>query len=257
MLTKPSGLCACVAVLLVLTVAVAADDKVRVPPADELMVIDPNVDSRNLPTPVFLPDGRGNQRIEIPPVVIVHRYYYSGDRSFQGPMLPGGPTVFVVHHPRTGEQVSVQGMLMPGSPRIRYTKTCVVYEYADRKISLDFGICGDAEPRLVIQQHDPITNHIQSGVREVRQTTSEFVTASGLTETASGVRKRGKETLVGVGQQLNTAGNAVFGRAARLWDSTIAGGLTKPSAQFQPKGLLNEVAPPKGLDLEGTVPTNR
>ncbi|MFN9822898.1 MAG: hypothetical protein ACK58J_01975, partial [Planctomyces sp.] len=86
MLTKPSGLCACVAVLMMLTVAVAADDKVRVPPADELMVIDPNVDSRNLPTPVFLPDGRGNQRIEIPPVVIVHRYYYSGDRSFQGPM---------------------------------------------------------------------------------------------------------------------------------------------------------------------------
>jgi hypothetical protein len=257
MFSKLARLCGYMAFLLMVVVRVAADDQVRVPPADELVVIDPNVDSRNLPVPIFVPNGEGNKGIEIPPVVIVHRYYYTGDRDFQGPMLPGGPTVFVVHHPRTGEQVSVQGMLMPGSPRIRYTKTCVVYEYTDRRISLDFGVCGDAEPRLVIQQDDPVTDRIQSGVREVRQTTSEFVTASGLTEAAAGLRKRSREAFVGVGQQLNTAGNAVFGRAGRLWDSTVAGGLTKPSARFQPKSLLNEAPPTKGLDLEGTVPTNR
>src|SRR5262245_125102 len=81
-----------------------------VPPDLEIEVLDPNVDPRGNPTvvtrPAAIPTGMGASGrviVDIPPTVLVHRYYYTGDRSFQYKMLPGGPCIVVASHPKTGE----------------------------------------------------------------------------------------------------------------------------------------------------------
>ena len=249
------------AVLSLLPVFVSAeayaDHKVIVSPSDELIVIDPNQDSRNRPTPSFVPDAQGNNRIEIPPTVIVHRYYYSGDREFQGPMLPGGPTVLVANHPSTGEQVSVQAQLMPGAPRIRYCKSCIIYNYADRCLKLDFGICGICEPHIVYQRHDPVTLCVKQKAIEIRETTHEFVVATGLPQAANEIQKRGQGVILATGQRINTTGTAVFGRALNLFDSTPTGDLAKPSTRQNARNFLNTERAGITQELDDTVGTNR
>lgn len=233
------------------------DPKVKVPPGDELLIIDPNQDPRNRPTPNFVKDEHGNQRIEIPPTIIVHRYYYSGDRDFQGPMLPGGPTVLVANHPRTGEQVSVQAMLLPGAPRIRYCKTCIIYNYADRCITLDFGLCGDSLPDVVYQRDGEITLAAKQHLADASKTATSFVTTSGLPNAVSEVRKRGQGAIQATGERINSTGSAVFGRALRLLDSTPQGNLLKPSARAGAGDFIDSEKAGITKELRDTVGTNR
>src|SRR5258707_834397 len=68
---------------------------VAVPPGLEIEVLDPNVDPRGNPAVVTRPGPMGAILVDIPPTVLVHRYYYTGDRSFQARLLPGGPCVVV------------------------------------------------------------------------------------------------------------------------------------------------------------------
>lgn len=105
-----------------------------VSPSLEIEVINPGVDSMNNPA-IEIKDGI----VDIPPVLLVHRYYYSGDRSFQGPLLPGGPSILVVNHPKTGERVYVPAQMMPGAPRVTYTKKGITYDYGKNAIMLHFG----------------------------------------------------------------------------------------------------------------------
>lgn len=124
-----------------------------VPPADEILVISPTVDPEGKPRPIFQSDSTtGMQRVEIPPTVIVHRYYYTGDRDFQGPMLPGGPSVIVASHPVTGEQLMIQAQLLPGAPRVHYTHRSIQYDYGKTKIILDFGFFKKSSPHVVVKQ---------------------------------------------------------------------------------------------------------
>lgn len=109
-----------------------------VPPTMEIEILDPGVSSNGVPAVVINDD----QTIDIPPVVMVHRYYYSGDRSFQGPMLPGGPSILVLNHPKNGERIYVQAQMMPGAPRVTYTKKGITYQYAKHAIMLEFGLKG-------------------------------------------------------------------------------------------------------------------
>lgn len=236
---------------------VLADHNVKVSPSDELLVIDPNQDSQNRPTPSFVPDANGNNRIEIPPTVIIHRYYYSGDREFQGPMLPGGPTVLVVNHPTTGEQVSLQAQLMPGAPRIRYCKKCIVYNYADRCITLDFGLTGLCEPHMVYQRHDQLTLGVRQKAGEIRDTTHSFVAATGIPQAGAEIHKRGQNVILATGQRINTTGTAVFGRALNLFDSTPAGDLGKPSTRQNAQSFFNTERKGITQELNDTVGTNR
>lgn len=106
-----------------------------VPPTLELEVLDPGVDPNGNPRVVVNDDGT----VDIPPTVIVHRYYYSGDRSFQGPMLPGGPSILVMNHPKTGQKTYVSAQMMPGAPRVTYTKNRIVFQYPKHATIVEFG----------------------------------------------------------------------------------------------------------------------
>src|SRR5215210_1802429 len=87
------------------TWAAAAKFPAAVPPTLEIEVLDPNVDPVGNPAvvPTIGPDGLTH--ITIPRTVLVHRYYFNGERTFQGPLLRGGPCVVVINHPKTGEQL--------------------------------------------------------------------------------------------------------------------------------------------------------
>lgn len=115
-----------------------------VPPTQEIQVIDPRVDSVGNPTVVVAadPEDPSQQLIDIPPTLIVHRFYYSGDRSFQGPMFPGGPSILVMNHPRTGERTYVSAQMLPGAPKVTYRPHSIDYDYGKSGITVHFGLFG-------------------------------------------------------------------------------------------------------------------
>ncbi len=126
--------------MAMVTLALGGDHHkaVPVPPALEIEVLDPAADPVGNPAVETRlgPDGR--MTIEIPKLVLVHRYYYTGDRSFQFRLIPGGPVVLVVDHPRTGERLYVETTLPPGAPRVNYTSESIQYDYGNQSVTLLF-----------------------------------------------------------------------------------------------------------------------
>jgi hypothetical protein len=115
----------------------------RVSPVMEIEILDPNKDARGNPAITLKNDEYGRPQVEIPPCIIVHRYYYTGDRSFRGPDLPGGPTIVVVQNPRDGQQVYLPVQMLPGSPIVEYSERSIVYDFGNRSVILTFPKCGD------------------------------------------------------------------------------------------------------------------
>lgn len=111
----------------------------NVPPVLEIAVLDPGVDPRGNPAVRVRPGPDGQMVVDIPPVILVHRYYYSGDRTFQGPLLPGGPSILVLNHPRTGERLYIPATMMPGAPRVTYTGHGITYDYGRHALCVHFG----------------------------------------------------------------------------------------------------------------------
>lgn len=142
------------------TLPLAAGDKPAspvVPPGDEIEILDPQVDPEGKPRSIAIPGVNGQSLLTTAPTVLVHRFYYTGDRDFQGPFLQGGPVMVVACHPATGEQTYIEVQLPPGAPRVFYTKSTIAYQYRDERVVLKFGtsrLFGQlAKPAIVIRQH--------------------------------------------------------------------------------------------------------
>jgi hypothetical protein len=145
-----------------------------VPPSLEIEVLDPGVDPLGNPAVVLNRAENGGLKVDIPPVVLVHRYYYTGDRSFQGPMLPGGPSLIVVNHPKTGERCYVPVQMMPGAPRVTYTAHCIEYDYGAWGTTLSFGLFG--HPKVSYRTGTPWKKKVANAVHaEAWKTKSEKV----------------------------------------------------------------------------------
>lgn len=112
-----------------------------VPGLNELVVLDPGAHERGLPAVRLQPSCNGNHLVvDIPPTLHVHRYYYSGDKEFQGPIIQGGPTVVVANHPKTGQRMYINVTLPSGTPRIAHHKCGITYVYPDRRVTLKFSL---------------------------------------------------------------------------------------------------------------------
>jgi hypothetical protein len=109
----------------------------RVPGLNELVIYDPGLHERGLPAITFEPSADG-LKVDIPPIVHVHRYYYSGNREYQGPLIDGGPTIVVANHPKTGERMYIDVMLPAGAPVIEYDASTITYAFPDRRVILHF-----------------------------------------------------------------------------------------------------------------------
>lgn len=143
--TTCTSLIVCLAISLSHTAVARAGERLAapVPPTLEIEILDPGVDPLGNPAVVVRPGLDGQcMAIDIPPVVLVHRYYYTGDRSFQAQMLPGGPSLVVVNHPKTGERCYIPVQMLPGAPRVTYTSSCIEYDYGENGITVHFGLFG-------------------------------------------------------------------------------------------------------------------
>lgn len=115
---------------------------VPVPPSQEIEVLDPAQGATNVP-PVVLTGGEGGtQQVDVPPAILVHRYFPTGDRTFQAQFLPGGPCIVSVNHPRTLERTYTMVTLPPGAPRVTYTGKSIIYDYGPQSVTLSFGPLG-------------------------------------------------------------------------------------------------------------------
>jgi hypothetical protein len=172
------------------TVAALRDcpQTVPVPPTLEIEVLDPGVDPRGnpavltRPTTVCTPTGpEGRLAVDIPPTVLVHRYYYTGNRTFQGPMIPGGPTIVVANHPRTMERLYVPVQMLPGAPRVTYTEHAIEYDYGSQAITITF--CWlTHRPKVDYRQGVPFTKRMEDALSHTAEATRALVNRTDIPE---------------------------------------------------------------------------
>lgn len=144
-----------------------------VPPHLEIEILDPNVDPRGNPA-VKLQSRIACTRtgpeerfvVDIPEVVLVHRYYYTGDRTFQGPFLPGGPSIVVLNHPKTAERLYIPVQMLPGAPRVTYRSHSIEYDYGTQRVCIVFGLLG--KPTVSHQHGVPFTTRLRQTTDHAR-----------------------------------------------------------------------------------------
>lgn len=175
-----------------------------VPATQEIEILDPGVDPVGNPAVLVGPDGPGGRQVDIPPAVLVHRFYYTGNRSFQGPMLPGGPSIVVVMHPVTHERMYVDVNLLPGAPIVHYTPNHIEYDYGNRGITLIFQRRGQVD--VSYRHMTPAGRIVGNGF-------------AGVARGGVGVLRR-----TGVGDVARGAAGAVAGTAGAAMDGVREGG---------------------------------
>jgi hypothetical protein len=109
----------------------------------------------------------------------VHKYYYSGDRSFQGPLLPGGPSVVVVNHPKTGERLYIPVQMMAGSPRVTYTGHHIEYDFGQNGITIEF-CCLIGKAKVDYRNGVPVTRQIGAAAAQVGQCCKSLYDRTGI-----------------------------------------------------------------------------
>jgi hypothetical protein len=153
-----------------------------VPPTMEIEVLDPNVDPRGNPTVLTRtltgirgPMAEGRVIVDIPPTVLVHRYYYTGDRSFQARLLPGGPCIIVASHPKTGERQYIPVQLPPGAPRVTYRADRIQYDYGVQAVTVNFCYLFCNHAKVVYRQGVPLTRTIEKVAVDARDATRRLI----------------------------------------------------------------------------------
>jgi hypothetical protein len=231
---------------------------VPVPPALEIEVLDPNADPLGNPAVRTIKDAAGRTVIDIPPVVLVHRYYYTGDRSFQGPMLPGGPSIIVVHHPRSGERLYVQTQMLPGAPRLVYSQSSIEYDYGPQAIILKFGHHGN--PSIVYRQGTPVLEHFRQAREARRQRVDKWVQRTGIPQAFDKVREGTSNAVGASADGVKAVGKAVVSPIVQVVQATPLGTIftSDPArqAQREQEAIANQ-AQSQADKLSADIPTVR
>lgn len=239
---------------------------VPVPPNLEIEVLDPNVDPRGNPTVLTYPVGAltptgpaERLMVDIPPTVLVHRYYYTGDRSFQGPMLPGGPSVVVLNHPKTGERLYVPVQMLPGAPRVTYTSNAIEYDYGTQAITISFCWLSH-KPKVDYRQGMPAYKKIEHVVVRTGEATRELVNRTGLPEVKDTLVNGTKNVVVTTADRVNTVGKQLLAPPTAMLRMTPLGNLFTSSEEDQAIQARNEAvqrASAAALRAQASIPTNR
>lgn len=228
------------AVLSVVVCAAARSGFAQEPPAaglHDLVIYAPGTHERDLPAIRFQPNPEtGKQTVEIPPTVHVHRYYYSGDKEIQGPIIQGGPTMVVARHPKTSEQLYIDVMLPAGTPRIAYTKHSITYVYPDRRVAIHFSSRPGRCDRVIVKHHSG--QGVARTASEVAQQAKEH-TAQRLSESQL-VRVLG-DTASGAGRVVAGVGGTTG--AFATWVADLGGQVLNLVPGMAPLEGLGEEAP--------------
>jgi hypothetical protein len=197
----------------------------NVPPTLEIAVMDPNVDPLGRPAIKTKPSGApGTLQIDVPETVLVHRYYYTGDRSFQAQFLPGGPCIVVVNHPKTAERLYIPVQMLPGAPRVIYTSHAIEYDFGSQGVSIRF--CAlTGRPKVEYRNCMTIARRLENCHTKVSSACKEFSDRAGITEAKQQVCTASKNVCKDTGDALGTVGKVV------MFPITLAGKIL-PGAQM-------------------------
>lgn len=207
-----------------------------VPPTLEIEILDPNADPLGNPA-VELTQPRcgepGWLGVDIPPVVIVHRYYYTGDRTFQGPMMPGGPSIVVVTHPKTGERCYIEVQMLPGAPKVHYKGRSIEYDYGPNGITISFGFFGT--PKVTYRNRVPWRRQANDAVSGVRSGTSRLIEESRLPQVTRAATEGTRNLVANTRNTVEDVGERLLAPAVGLVNATPLGSLfcSSPEEQAQ------------------------
>ncbi len=235
------------------------------PGLNELVILDPGQHERNLPAVILEEFGclEGLLRVDIPPMVHVHRYYYSGSKEFQGPIVQGGPTVVVANHPKTGEQMYVNVTLPSGAPRIAHTAHGITYVYPNQRVAIHFQNFPFDSSKAVVKYHSGqgVGRTLAQTHHHVVDATKTHFQQSIVTQSLKGTAQGGGEILVGASQVVARTGSRILDGGGALV-SALPGVPALRSASEQ-RAEARRAAEIRAADLRNRrnetqfVPTNR
>ncbi|MBI1913278.1 MAG: hypothetical protein HYS12_00745 [Planctomycetes bacterium] len=237
-----------------------------VPPALEIEILDPNVDPRGNPAVLTRPTAvvtntgpEGRLLIDIPPTVLVHRYYYTGDRTFQAQFLPGGPSVVVVSHPRSGERVYVPVTMLPGAPRVTYTAKSIEYDYGTQSITISFPLLC-CKPKVTYRQGRSVTEKVENVAVCARDATRRLLSRTGIPQATDALAAGTKNVFVTTVDRVNAVGEFVLAPPIVLLRSTPLGSLftsSEEDREAQERDARVRRAEAQALRQGSTIRTNR
>jgi hypothetical protein len=204
-----------------------------VPPTLEIEVLDPNADPQGNPAVELQPRDDGRMGVEIPRTILVHKYYYTGDRTFQAQLLHGGPCIVVVNHPKTGERCYIDVQMLPGAPKVTYTPHKIEYDFGAHGICIDFGLFGF--PKVVYRNGVPVSRRVGNVVQCVYTGTSELVTRTGLPEGIHDVAQGTKVVVNHAADAVHNVGTAVIKPVKQIVSMTPIGSIfsTDPAKEAE------------------------
>lgn len=233
---------------------------VPVAPVDEITVIDPRTSPDGKPHPIVT-GGPGHQQVDIPPTVIVHNYYYTGDRDFRGPSFMGGPAIIVVTHPHTAEQMYLDVNMLAGSPRVIYRRNYIEYDFGHQKIQLRF-----THPLHVFHRHEPSVKYSRGNPRRLKPTTvpvkrvGAWIERTGVPHAVSHVAHGAASVAHATADGIHTAGRIVSTPLIRIGQATPLGALidrTPEELEQSARDRAVQRAADERLRQEASIPTLR
>ena len=172
---------------------------------DQLVVIKPGTHERGLPAVRFEPaESDGKMLVDIPPTLHVHRFYYDGDREYQGPVVLGGPTTVVANHPKTGERIYVDVTLPQGTPIISYCSKAITYVYPDRRVQIRFGNWHPNKVKIDYVSGKGVARTTRNVVGHISSHTAEGLKKSAAMQSLADATCGTKEAMVGFASAVDT-----------------------------------------------------
>lgn len=212
------ALWASLAIAVALTIAARTQGlEPRVAGFNELVIIDPGVHPQGLPAVKFKPGAEpGKLEIDIPPTLHVHRYYYSGNKEFQGPILTGGPTTVVANNPWNGERMYVDVMLPPGAPVVVHNKNHITYVYPDRRVCISFPVVCREKAIVTYHSGRGVERQIHEKAEVVKEKTREHLQQSKLVGTMKRCCHETKEVTTGAAMLVGGTANVALDTMTKL-----------------------------------------
>jgi len=240
------------------------DDFSPVSPLDEVKVIDPRVDPEGKPRAVIQHHGNGNPYVDIPPTIIVHKYYYTGDREFQGPLIPGGPSIVVVNHPVSGERLYLEAQMLPGAPRITYRRHYIDFDFGEQAIRIRFGHLAHlghaGTPTVSYREGESLAKEIAEARIKARTSAGHWITRTGLPHAVKSVGHGAVNVVNATADGIHTVGEFLVSPVVQIIDATPVGSIVHRSVE---DAAINErdravaEATRESERLSGFIPTNR
>jgi len=209
---KRQVLCALLTGVLVSAPAsLTVPSAIAVPPdaqgLHDLVVIPPDAHERMFPA-VEIAGFEGIAEINIPETLHIHRYYYSGDKEIQGPILHGGPTMIVANHPFCGERMYIRAVLPSGAPRIAYTGHTITYVYPNQRVVVRFHRIGKNKVAVNYINGQGIARNLHQTADHMRQFTAQSLHKSPVAQSVHDTASDAHQLVKGAGI---TVGGLVVG----------------------------------------------